>query len=511
MNTKELKILLGEVEARFPVDAWQSGSLKLWPLIRYHLYEKNHSLLNRLAGTQESPAPPGRFDRLAELGRSEWSWLKANAADFARTQLPPAGTDVLLYSDGVSQIQLGGKWFDRFVDPVAFRAEDLGFRTHTWTPARHFFTPRGRPSWFIQPVLDALGVYCKATHRFRRTPVVVPGYDEFVRYVDARFPRVDLPDVDGMEKAGYYVEQHVTLYRALLTRLRPKVCFLVCYYGMERFSLMRACRQLGIPTVDLQHGYAGAMHFAYAAWERVPPGGYDLLPEVFWCWTEEDRRVVEAWAERTGGAHRAEVAGNVFFAGWAQTLFPGIGEVMARGKAVRALAPDATHLLVTLNGYEPRDLLRHLAAVFGRMSDVYVWLRMHPVRMQQRAVLEECFHALGPGRVCIEEPSMLPLPVVLSHVDLHATEVSSTVLEAELFGIPSVLLGSGEATSYAESIERGAVHVAEHLDDLPRVVRSLRGKRLERRGATTLSFDRLLVELVQTGAELQRRRHERAA
>lgn len=513
MNTEEQIGLLRDVEARFPVDEWEAGNLKVWPLVRYHLCVNNLSLLNRLEGTPESSTPStllAHLEKLGKLGKAEWRWLQAEAADFAHMQLPPAGTDVLLYGDGVSQICLGGSWFDRFVDPVAFRAEALGLRTHTWTPLTHFFTPRGRPSWFMQPVLDTLGLYCKVTHRLRRAPAALPEYDEFVRFVDARLPGVDLPDVNEVEKVAYYVEQHVALYRALLERLRPKVCFIVSYYGTERFSLMRACRQLGISSVDLQHGYAGATHFAYAAWERVPVGGYDLLPEVFWGWSEDDRAVVDAWASRTGGAHRAELAGNVFLAGWAQAVFPGTEEVMALGRAVRARAPDASHLLVTLNGYEPRDLLRHLAGIVARMDDVYMWLRMHPVRHEQRPVLAETFGALTPSRVCFEEASTLPLPVVLSNVDLHATEVSSTVLEAESFGIASVLLGPNEAAAYSASIARGTVHVAQTLDDVPRLVKLLCRKRAARRGPTTPSFDRLLLDLVRVGAEGQRRHDGRA-
>jgi hypothetical protein len=52
------------------------------------------------------------------------------------------------------------------------------------------------------------------------------------------------------------------LLHFLLKRIRPKVAVLVTSYGKEDF--IEACKSLGIPVIELQHGVIGRFHLAYS-------------------------------------------------------------------------------------------------------------------------------------------------------------------------------------------------------------------------------------------------------
>ena len=52
------------------------------------------------------------------------------------------------------------------------------------------------------------------------------------------------------------------VYRALLKKVSPKLVFVVCSYGKETF--IEACKSMGIPVVELQHGVISPYHLGYA-------------------------------------------------------------------------------------------------------------------------------------------------------------------------------------------------------------------------------------------------------
>ena len=50
--------------------------------------------------------------------------------------------------------------------------------------------------------------------------------------------------------------------------------FFAWYYNLVNMALIWACRDLGITTVDIQHGLQGKYHVMYSHWTRIPrPSG----------------------------------------------------------------------------------------------------------------------------------------------------------------------------------------------------------------------------------------------
>lgn len=52
-------------------------------------------------------------------------------------------------------------------------------------------------------------------------------------------------------------------YQKLLCRLQPKLVVLVCHSWHEYFVVCKVCREMGIKTIELQHGVTGEMDVAY--------------------------------------------------------------------------------------------------------------------------------------------------------------------------------------------------------------------------------------------------------
>lgn len=91
----------------------------------------------------------------------------------------------------------------------------------------------------------------------------------------------------------------------MLQVVRPKVVFLSSYTGA--YQVCAACEARSIPVIDVQHGGMHAYHPLAANWRNVPVKGYNLLPDIFWCWNE---RTAEIIASTLSLPHRSIVGGN---------------------------------------------------------------------------------------------------------------------------------------------------------------------------------------------------------
>lgn len=64
-------------------------------------------------------------------------------------------------------------------------------------------------------------------------------------------------------------EAFLKSYKHLLSEISPKVIIIVCAYNYNRMLLIEAAKDLGIPTVELQHGNIGGYHIAYNFYNKM--------------------------------------------------------------------------------------------------------------------------------------------------------------------------------------------------------------------------------------------------
>ena len=79
------------------------------------------------------------------------------------------------------------------------------------------------------------------------------------------------------------------LYTDLFRKLRPGQIYLVVSYGQG--EMIKAARDLGIETIELQHGVFGRYHLGYSFPDRTTP--LDYFPDQFHVWSEYWKRIPE--------------------------------------------------------------------------------------------------------------------------------------------------------------------------------------------------------------------------
>jgi len=197
-----------------------------------------------------------------------------------------------------------------------------------------------------------------------------------------------------------------------------------------------------------------------------------MLPDRFWCWGDSEREAIADWSADT--RHASIVAGNAWQSIWKNGSEPFVGPLLAKARARRRECNAKHHVAITLSwGYADEELSKIFRAA-GRLSrrDHFWWIRLHPAQIGQEVHYAALARAAGLENFEIEDATMLPLYAVLSVVDLVVAPGSTTVMEAEEWGLRSVVtseygvdlckaaITSGAAVAATEEVEIEAAIVS---------------------------------------------------
>jgi len=451
MLSSDILDFINGLERRIPVEDWRIEGLRLWPIVRI-------DLAFRCTGTSASPGSlPRPLGRMVSEARGCLRHVRAAWSDrHLRQAAPPGGCPVLLLSDGYSFACLHGRYYERFCDPIRDHLRDQGLANHFLTPAVPL-VPRHSPSELIGMRLRWLWLRNILVSRLASSVASLPGFDDFQNAVRAT-TGVVYPQ-RRIERAGRLVRAYADLFRSHLDRIRPKVAFLVSYYNPEGFGFNLACREAGIPSVDLQHGVQGDLHPAYGRWEKTPHDGWEVLPSYFWCWSEVEHAAIHRWSA-TCATHRPLIGGNLLLDRARAQVgpFPPLPVAAVPGGDVRTV-------LVTLQpGFDGQGELALIRETIGLACAEGLrftwWIRLHPCMGGQETRIRAAL-ASDKGAIEVDMPSSVPLYSLLPYVDVHLTHSSSTVIEAEAFGIGSVLFSDYGRELFAKQFASGVAVLAE--------------------------------------------------
>lgn len=434
-------------ESQFPVAEWTVGGIHAWPLLRI---KAANGLFHRLAG-------PGAGEGSHAEARASWLRATARAAlGQARTRLvDPAHAatarsphDVVFLTDGLSVTRVQGRWYENFCDPMVDALAERGLRSLVLSTNVNPPTPRYAPTQPIALQLRALTVAARLGKGTERAWLPELGPHLQAQGVAAAGLSLDVTRELALVRT---LADH---FKRVLARTGARLGVVVCYYNHVGMAFNLACRELGIPSIDLQHGVQGDNHRAYGRWTRLPAEGFALLPELFWCWREEEASAIKAWNGAAPGHHQPIVGGNLLLQRW-ETLDPATRrEELERLRGARGDRPLA--IACTLSGLESEHELQELThAMATGDADWFWWLRCHPARPRQADLLERLLAERGFERANVRLATQLPLYSLLRDCRLHVTARSSSVIEAQQLAVPSVFWSADGAEFFERELASG--------------------------------------------------------
>ena len=504
--------LINRSEKEFPVADWGLNQVRVWPLLRWYLgwsfYPSTaqtpaHAIQKQLRRVKSV------FDTFVPYG---WAYL----SDFKHNSSPNQAADVFFLASTVERQTIAGRKFNVIFDPLIeiLKSRDRKSLVWEWSSMNQYQIPRYSPSAFIQPQLFFMLFSRKRKSRewIQKNEEHLNGYAEFLSFLACNGARqYRYADLNLLREDFAYIRLLADFYKNEFQNIKPLLA-VSANGGLNEFALNLACRELGIPSVEIQHGVQGELHFGYGRWQNVPETGYEMLPRFFWCWDEESAAAINQWAlPQAPHAHQAIVGGNVGLDLWLKDKTAWNDFYDHRMSELKRVRSAKRYILVTLQSpemiYDSGELISEfiLESMKKSPSDWCWWVRLRPIMMKSKGALKRLLEAHNIKNYELEYSSGFPLPALLKHVDVHVTHSSSTVLDAEMFGVPSVVWSPWSEELYQKQVLAGIAKPAYNAPDFLRAVENQFDFKIESGQASQASPEETIQFLLNQGLDLEKK------
>ena len=233
--------------------------------------------------------------------------------------------------------------------------------------------------------------------------------------------------------------------KLLLKHKNLKEIYLTCWYTTETMGICAAASQLGIKTIDIQHGKQGQYQAMYSGWSKIPQKGYDLMPDRFWCWGKSS--CYHILSHSPNRKHHIPFVGG----------FPWIEYYKKNIMSRYPKGSSNIRVLVTLQSPQgdnheriPDFILRFLT--LEQIKNAHFIFRLHP---NDTHGLDYCSERLKliPSNIYTIDFGNTNLYYLFNEVTHHITAYSSCCYEASHFGLSTLLYGSESKEIYEHEIK----------------------------------------------------------
>lgn len=433
--------VLNLIEEKYCVAKWEMYGFRVWPIIRMLAYFKlwQRCINNRNNDNQNNTNIIGYIDILQKISSSIFCSYK---------KIYDVKEYVFLNNSGCKRL-VDNIWVDVFCDPIikalgkenctVLEWDNAGYKDSTYID-----------SLKIQNDLDKIKIKTKL-QTFKKKKCYFHEYDAVNNLLNNVLDEINV----------LYSIELINNYRKYFLRYFckhiPKLAFTTIYYNEIGMGFVLACKSVKCKTIDIQHGMQVGNNPAYTSWVNVPQDGYELMPDVFMVRGSEEEKNIRQWCHNNIQVIKA---GDLWLNEWLDDnndfvrKYDIIFDKIKKGY-------KAT-ILFTLDYQSIPDVL---ILLIKRMPKDILWLiRLHPADLQNINIRKEELN--GIDNVNLDDASNLPLHALLRNIDIHITDYSGVVLEAEKFGVMSVILSKSESKLFQKTIDAGHAVALFEIDEL---------------------------------------------
>lgn len=478
MDIKEVIEIITEIEKKIDVNKIQYKGISIWPLVRLELWTLlNHPKLQRFQAVPESDLiqnkcmhtamkvcklPSRLFKKIQEF--KKFREIYKRGAKFLSRYRP---IEVVFISRNEHHTDLiQDKYYNRHIDPV----KELIATNYSTLKVEPFSSdcqtmPRYEDTIFINPAFHHL-LYSarRILGKLKNTPIY--SFPELKKTVFDITGYLEL-DENHLKSMSYNLLASQFFFNSIFRAIQPKAVFFACYYSPKTMGMIRACKKLNIKTIDIQHGKQGKYHAMYNHWTKVPKGGYELLPDIFWAWGEESKQNILKWMP-DNTPHRVVVGGNRWLSKWIDGI--SYGNNYKDEDFYRKLGMYERKILVSLQTID-EPVPENLIEAMKLSPKSWIWmLRLHPQMKDRR---DEIISNLKGVNINIEidMSTKLLLYNLLKIADYLVTCWSSVCYEALVFETHSIIIHKNGMNLFEEYIKEGLFSYAETKEDIIDIIK----------------------------------------
>ncbi len=432
MTGAGIKKYILDVEQKYSVNEWQMQGIDIWPFIRIKLYifflnlnsEKNSlQIVNQPFIENRSIIKKG-FNFLQRIIRAK---LMTN--NFTRNLKPKK---ILFFGSHFHRTRQNGIFFNRFFDSMVdtHQLQDDVYMVEFEKVYENNYNQKS-----ILPLHKYLDQY-KLLKKINLSlfsqengEIELKDYKAFFEQLINDFPAAQNLNIsiEALKRWAKKVNRTKGFFTDFYKKTKPEKIIFLSYYGYDDLAAaILAAHELGIKTIDFQHGPQTNVHMAYSSWTKHPEKPYNIMPLEYWTWDQKSKENIEEWAQKTEFI-QAKNVGHPYLAYFKKKiLFQDMGEKIFFSLQTLSLEEMFPVLLL--------DLMKE--------SELKWILRMHPRSNFTKKDLKSflIMNKIHKDIYEIENALDTPLPESLARAKFHVTNFSGCVIEAGMLNMPSLLI-----------------------------------------------------------------------
>jgi hypothetical protein len=196
----------------------------------------------------------------------------------------------------------------------------------------------------------------------------------------------------------------------------------------------------------------------YSHWYNYPQQGYEMIPSVFWMWSNANAQRIKQWTDKSSH-HWVITGGNPWLSyNIAHEITQGVSSQLAEN-----LKSYKKVVLISLQySVVPDFLLKAIATE----KDIFWFIRLHPRFIHEKKEIENILSKLPYKNYNIEEANQLPIYSLFQVIDVLVTFWSTVAYEALAFGVPTILIHKNGRDAMEEYINKHIFHYTEDSQEI---------------------------------------------
>lgn len=417
MKNEDVLKWFQNIEREHNIQDLKIKDLSVWPILRWQLFKHIMDESGYMLKKEKLPARNSLLkNKFAELLKGLKVFFKIRFKLLPKADIIFSGAPVYMQKEGDGHV-------NKFFDPIISRLENK----HSFLIADYLYNPSLNPSHKRKrlEILYAFNFYKKFILKDQN----LESSEETNKIIEI-FNKDFKSDFNTVKfyQNIHHIFKWASLFQILIRATKAKFLFGIGYYTTQVYGLNLAAHREGVYAVDIQHGPQGQLHPAYSKFLNIPNLGFSSLPSLFWVW---DQYSFDSLQETFSGNnfHKVFLGGNPwhYYSGnLAATTYGNGGKTILY--TIQPLVPVLPEVLIH--------------AIETTPPGYNWWFRLHPrmsekdLKMIKQILKEKNVESL----VEFEKSSALSLPELFKVVDIHISKSSGCIMEADMFGVPNIII-----------------------------------------------------------------------
>jgi hypothetical protein len=294
------------------------------------------------------------------------------------------------------------------------------------------------------------------------------GYSSFFKY-DSRFfmmfkkyvPSLNLSSAAQLEGIVNYEMHTRDYYIEIFKKLKPKV---VCLYAFHyNAPLISAANDLGILTVDLQHGLQVGWNPLYNNYDELPIDGYQALPDMFAVWGQKEyENIISTFKS---AKHRPIYMGSP----WLRKIK--IFKSSLPNEIINKLNTSKIKVLIILQNISRIPTL--FLEIMEKSNNDILWIVRHHPKGERYTAKD---FSTTKDILIDEEIDKVLFSELFQHVDIAISEGSALSSEASYFGVKNIITSPMGLENYAYEISKGFFYYLDNADKFDEILHQIQNE-----------------------------------